>query len=477
MTRTDEAATTPSVRFDAATPAVVIDDLRVTDPVVVAEARCWVLGHRGPAADPDELAAADLSNYVVQAMTVGAHAIGAAGGVQQAYDLKGLVIEVGERTAQSAERAAATTDAAVEKATRVMGAAAEQARKSIGDAGHLARRDFAAQVDASRQALSAEILRLVGGDSPELLARLQPLVDRFGRDVGERSVKHGEDLMAKVARQFDPANPSSVLAQQNRLLDQQHKALTEALGKDQADLASKVAELATAVKVADAARTAAAATARVTPLKGDTYAQSVHRVLVAVAAGLGDDYADTSAVTGMVSRSKKGDGVLSVEGGEVRVVVEMTDSHRGAGWGPYLAEAERNRGAYASIGVVRSPEQLDGHVLVALGARRLVLAYDPETDPPDLIRTVVQLVRLAAVAAAHRDATGEIQTAEEKIGAALATLTRIDAIEKAAGSIAKSAVTVSSESGALRTEISCLLKQAAAALVGVQGGGSAEVAA
>jgi hypothetical protein len=41
-----------------------------------------------------------------------------------------------------------------------------------------------------------------------------------------------------------------------------------------------------------------------------------------IAAGLGDDYADTTAKDGFVPRSKKGDGVLGVEGGPTRVVLE-----------------------------------------------------------------------------------------------------------------------------------------------------------
>lgn len=136
-----------------------------------------------------------------------------------------------------------------------------------------------------------------------------------------------------------------------------------------------------------------------------------------------------------------------------------------------------NRGARASIGLVRSTDQLHGSTLVALGARRILLAYDPETDAPDLLRTVIQLVRLAAVAAARRDNIGEIHTAEEKINEALATLSRIDTIETTAGQIVKSATKISDESGALRTEITRLLKQAATALGGAQRGGSGSAAA
>jgi hypothetical protein len=50
-----------------------------------------------------------------------------------------------------------------------------------------------------------------------------------------------------------------------------------------------------------------------------------------IAASLGDDYTDTSMATGRLPRCKKGDGVLSLNDGAARVVIEMTDSAR-TGW-------------------------------------------------------------------------------------------------------------------------------------------------
>ena len=50
--------------------------------------------------------------------------------------------------------------------------------------------------------------------------------------------------------------------------------------------------------------------------------------------------------------NKKGDGLLAVNGGDVRVAVEMSDSHRN-GWSDYLRDTERNRDAVALLGIVR----------------------------------------------------------------------------------------------------------------------------
>jgi hypothetical protein len=89
-----------------------------------------------------------------------------------------------------------------------------------------------------------------------------------------------------------------------------------------------------------------------------------------IAGGLGDEYSDTSDVPGRLTRCKKGDGVLSVEDGVARVVLEMSDSPR-AGWAEYLEEAERNREAGASLGLVRTAAQNKDRSIRVLGRRRM----------------------------------------------------------------------------------------------------------
>ena len=57
--------------------------------------------------------------------------------------------------------------------------------------------------------------------------------------------------------------------------------------------------------------------AKVTPIKGDTFENQVNTVLSTTAVGLGDEYTDTRTVVGFAPRSKKGDGVLSTDGGRL----------------------------------------------------------------------------------------------------------------------------------------------------------------
>jgi hypothetical protein len=207
------------------------------------------------------------------------------------------------------------------------------------------------------------------------------------------------------------------------------------------------------------------AVARVTPIKGASFEANIHKLMEDIAAGLGDEYADTTTKIGLVPRSKKGDGVLAVEGGSTRIVLEVTDSMR-TGWGDYLDDAERNRAASAALGVVRTPEQNAGRTIRVLGPRRIVLSFNPDADDPELLRTVLLLLRTVAITATTRTGAAEIATAEEKITEAIMRLEKVDEVKKLAGGIQKNAAKIDSECAGISAGIHRLLDHALTALAG-----------
>ena len=452
--------------YDGSGPAVVIHDLTVNHPAVCSEAARWATGQRGPAVGTDELADVDLSVFVTQALAVGAQAIAAAGGVQDTYNLEQLVSDVGTRTAQTSAKAAEATTAVVKSASDGMQKASTDAKNAITEAGALARKGFGETVESARKDLRDEINRLVGGDSPELVARLSPLLESFGRDVNERVAKQTGELFDKAAKQFDPDDPTSPMAKNRRELQHQQESLTATVEKNHKELAVKVDQLTTAVKVATAAADATSAIAKVTPIKGDSYASSIHRVMQQIATGLGDEYTDTGSVTGVIPRCKKGDGLLTIDGGEAHVVLEMTDSVR-PGWNDYLDEAERNRQATASLGLVPDLSQNTGQSIRVLGSRRIVMVFDPARDDIGLLRTVVQLLRVGAIAASSRRDSEGLETAEERIMEARAMLSKVNVIRTASGSIRKNADKIELECDSVQTGVDRLLSQALNALAGV----------
>ena len=417
---------------------------------------------------PEELARADLSTFVTEAVVLGARALAVTSQTSEARAVEQMLREVGDKTAEATTSAAATTQQAVADAANTVVKAAADAKKAIVEADELSRKELTATVDAAKRDLNGEVRRIFGGESPELVERLQPLLDSFGAGLEAKVQASTGVLLDKVARQFDPADPTSPMAKHTATLKLQQQTLTTQIEKNHTELTAKIEELTTTLKVNEA-RTSLA---KVTPIKGGSFEDQIHDLMRSVAVGLGDEYVDTTSTVVRVPRSKKGDGVLSVAGGATRVVLEMTDSAR-TGWGDYFDEAERNRDASAALGLVRTPDQNGAQALRVLGSRRVVMAFDPDTEDPELLRTVVMLLRTVAIAASARTGAAEIATAEEKIADALVQLEKIDTIKTAANTIQKNATKIDSESTGIRTAIQRLLDQALAALGGASGSGEA----
>ncbi len=464
----EHADETPGAYYDAALGRIQVTDVTLDHPTVIGESRHWSTGIRSDAAEDPEYSAADLSAFVKQAVLVGAHAIRNAGGSQQTHRLDRLVADVGAQTAAASEAAAKSTAAATDQAAASLVKAAAEAQTSIHAAAKLTRESFTEQVTRSREQLSADITRLVGGEDPILGARLDAVLAKFGSELDERVGRRADELYVKAARQLDPRDPTSPLAAVTQQLGQQYAALAAQFGESQKDVTARLDALSTAVQVTAAAATATAITTAVSPLKGIAYEDGIHQRAAAFAVRTGDEYLDTSGVAGRISRCFKGDGVLTITlpTGRVRVVIEMTDSDTIVrGWNDYLDQSERNRGADVSLGLVRTVEQMpDSQRLRVFGPRRLVLAHDPAVDAPDLLDTVLLLLRSQAIAAAQRTAGADLQCVEEKINEALACLDKLNEVQKHAGSIRRSADKIDADCSGITTTMRRLLDAATAAL-------------
>lgn len=453
-----------SVHLDLETQSLIIADLIVSDPAVMREAARWTDGVRGSTVnDPERLGTADLSAFAAKAVIIGSHALAATGQTAEVRAIEQLLADVGNKTADASARAAELTDRTVKEATASLGKATDEVKRALTATEREQRKELGAAVDEAKKGLSAEIRKLFGGDSPELLERLQPLLEKFGVELNKTVSQGTSALIEKTARQFDPADPTSPVAKHNAAIAADQKRLIEMLEKQHTELASKVEALLTAVKIQEAKATLA----NVTPLKGTSFESDIHTLMRVLAAGAGDDYADTGHTVGRLPRSKKGDGVLTVAGGTARVVVEVTDSVRND-WTSYFDEAERNRDATAALGIVRTNDQNAHQSIRILGPRRIVIAFDPASDNPELIRTVILLLRTAALASVQHTGDAEIAVAREKISAALTELSKIDSIKKIADTIQKNAGKIDSECVAVSAGIRSLLDDALAALGGTE---------
>lgn len=389
-------------------------------------------------------------------------AIAGAGGIQETANVHRLIDDLERRTDAATKDASAATQKAVTDAAAALKAATGEARTGFEDAAGTTRKSIKQTVDEASAALNTEIRRLIGADNPELLTKLAPVLDRFGNDLDARARKQTEELIVKVARQFDADDPTSPMSKQTRELEKSQQVLAESLGKSQQAIEAKLAELANEIAVQTASRAASAI--GVTTAKGGTYEERVNGLMDQIAAGLGDAYLPVGASVGKGSTGKKGDGVLTVDGGQVRIVLEMTDSAR-KDWNGYLAEAEHTRSAIASIGIARTPEQLGGDTLRSFGPRRIVLASGPETDDRNLLRTIVQVVRTSAIAASRRQDTEEIATAQECVDEAISLLDKFNAIKRTAAVITNNAEKIDGDTDSLAADLTSVLARAQRALV------------
>lgn len=443
--------------FDDTLTGVVIERLTVRDKDVAREAQRWTDGQRGPIVDdPDTLAGADLTAFVTEAVKIGAHALSATAQAQESRALERMMKEVGERAADTHAKAAEVTERAVKSASEAVSKAAQDATKAITDADKATRKELQ---DSTKAAL-AEVRRIFGGEHPEVMERLMPVLEKFGTDLDAKARSTFGELHAKAVKQLDPADPTSPMAKVTAELTTQQRQLTERIEQSHSSLTERMNELATALKVQEARK----AITRRTPEKGVEFEDAMTSWLSEIAAGLGDEYSDTRNKTGAVSRCKMGDAVLSVDGGAARVMIELTDS-ADRNWHAYFDEAERNREAHASLGIVPTAEQNGGQSIRVLGARRIVLAFDPALDDPALLRTVIMLLRASGLAASSRRGADELATAEEKITEAVAQLEKLDDVKKSASSIHKNATKIESACTAINASLQRLLADALAALV------------
>ena len=95
--------------LDGDKPAIMIKDIAVQDPVVLAESFA-IDGAELTVARSWEAARADLSTFVSRALALGAFVLQSTGGRQDKQDLEQIVTEVGRHTVDATTRAAESAE-------------------------------------------------------------------------------------------------------------------------------------------------------------------------------------------------------------------------------------------------------------------------------------------------------------------------------------------------------------------------------
>ncbi len=450
--------------------ALAFHSYDISNPVVMAEALRWCSGRRGADLTAEDAEGANLQPFAEAALTLGAQMLsyGAdAGGVSS---LAGTVVHLADRAEEVGKALTEGACRATKEVTEAATAATRDAAKITTEALSLAAKQVTEQLSGAvrqtAETMQGELGRLLVGTEAPVAKAVQELV---AKQMGESAItmqRTFSETLGTVAATLDVGNPASPLAKLE-------VRLGERQDRQHGELKAQVKEVIEAVTAASTAAQTAAAVAAVhalSPSKGRPFEENVGTTLEAIATGMGGQYTATGDTTGSIRSCRKGDGVIelpSLDGlGMVRVVVEMTTTGASRKWSTYLGEAERNREAHASIGIVPSTDLVPGGGLIGtVGGTRLVVAYGDDGDPA-LLRAACVLLALRAQRELINERGGaDLAVADARLSEAQALLVTLTEIVKAAVGVKTGAGKVVLGLEGLQESMARCLAQARTALV------------
>lgn len=458
---------------------VHIEAMDILDPAVAAEALRWTEGRRGDPVTEAEAEGHDLTAFVIETVGLGTRVLAATSDAVGLTSLSTTVSALADRaesvTSGLVQTAQQASTAAIEVSARATAKAQEATTEVVGAALKRFEVESARTLDARVKAVSEQLDRLIAPDDSPVANSIKEVLTTAMATAQEGWHNAMSDTLLRVARSLDATDPGTPFGQ----LTQQLKDHQQ---RQYADLSQRFDRLQELISEAVNAATTTAAVAAVqagSPAKGKPYEEAVGTVLESIACGLGGSYTDTANLVGQVRGSKKGDGVIEIaaaDGGSTapRVVVELTTSGAARNWASYLSEAERNREAQTSLGVVPTRDLVPGKEIVAiLGPGRAVIAYDVEDDP-GILRAVVQLLIVQAQRRLAESRGGDLGIADQKIAEARQQLVAMQEVLKAALTVRAGASKVVTGLESLHATLAQLLDQAQSAIRASAPGGGGE---
>lgn len=458
----------PSVTYEPGV-GLVAYGLLADDPQVLQEASRWSTGQRGAPVALDELDGADLAPFTKAALGMGALVLATTADSSGVAVLSGTVTQLADRAeAATASLVADTTRASSEVVNATVEAAKKitvEATAAIDEARKRLEAELNAMVDRGTNSVATQLDALLGVASP-VAATINDIVKETlaNAHVGWHAML--TQTLSEVTTSLDTDSPGSPLnVLERRLREQQseqHRQLTDRLDRmqDAVSAATNAAVTAAAVAAAEAA----------SPAKGKPFEAAVGAVVERIAVGIGAAYGDTSDSVGAIRNCKKGDGLIEVSfphpGGEpARIALEYTTTAAKRNWNSYLEEAEKNRAAQASLGVVPTSEFVPGGELVALlSDSRIVVAFDPDRDDEALLRAVVQLLAAQAVRRMCEGRSGDLGVVDTKLTQARHGLIAMQELVKTATAVRNGATKVVAGLEASLVSLGASLEQAHSAL-------------
>ena len=188
-----------------------------------------------------------------------------------------------------------------------------------------------------------------------------------------------------------------------------------------------------------------------------------------IASANGDDCEPTGNITGLVPRSKKGDGVVDLKvGGSTRSRIVLEAKNQALSkleWERERDGSKANRAATSFIGLCKHFNDMpnSSRVLI-LDTQSIVLSFDPEIDDPELLVLIYRMIKLNALSGSGIIDEVNIVEVNRNLEDAIKALNKFDLISKNASAIRNSADTITKEANEIRNSISDKLGAAQGAM-------------
>lgn len=376
-------------------------------------------------------------------------------------DIEALVLElleIGAKAASvfSSNAGAETIKNAVETAQKGIGTSLVSVTDTIksemkmltADDGNLnltinkVMKDFAKDVESSIAGEDAPVRKAISTSLEAMLKRLNESVDK--------SLKSQNEGIEKL---LDPENPTSPLRGLRTQLDGITQIVRDLQQAEQIENAE------------DAIKDNA-------PIGGVEYEKRAVDALISIVNSLGDTCESTGATEGFVKRSRKGDAVAEFNtsiGQKVRIVVEAKDSALTVkDWRKEMSGSRDNRRAEGFIGLCKSTTLMPnaGQRIWIDDMKSVVIAFDPDYDDPELLRSIYQFVKLTTMTRSGE--LGENQAAKllDHINSSIATIAKFNEANRNLTGLETSTKSLRTILGDIRTVLELELVEAQKTIIG-----------
>ena len=279
-----------------------------------------------------------------------------------------------------------------------------------------------------------------------MLKSLKEAEKRIEDDISNQVAKQ----KIEIASLLDLGNPTSPL----RSLAERMDNLSGAIAKVQEDVTKDIA-IAPVIEVG--------------VFGGLDYEDEVISWVQRIASANGDDCEPTGNITGLVPRSKKGDGVVDLKvGGSTRSRIVLEAKNQALSkleWERERDGSKANRAATSFIGLCKHFNDMpnSSRVLI-LDTQSIVLSFDPEIDDPELLVLIYRMIKLNALSGSGIIDEVNIVEVNRNLEDAIKALNKFDLISKNASAIRNSADTITKEANEIRNSISDKLGAAQGAM-------------